>query len=157
MCNLIYFLFGGYKITRPEAAFHFSEEAFPAGRQFIRYVDEKHLKVSKTNLNNVTDVRHVTGQQTYYFPHFHGSSLHYEIEENVSFLLLSLLKSIPITSTWLVSWCAGCRNATGLFCVPALLSVRANCTVRPARYTSSYSLVRKTTKYLIQPINEVEV
>jgi len=121
-------------------------------------VDEKHLEAAKTNLNNVTDVRHVTGQQTHDFLlHFHDSSLQCEIAENVSFLLPFQLKFIPVTSTCLVSRFADCRNVTGLFCVPALLSVRTKCTVRPARYTSSYSLVRKTTKYLIEPINKAEV
>jgi hypothetical protein len=57
--------------------------------QFIRYVDEKHLEAAKTSLNNVTDVRHVTGQQTHYsLLHFHNSSLHCEIAENVSYLFL---------------------------------------------------------------------
>ena len=43
---------------------------------FITHADEKHLHAAKTNLNSVTDVRHVTGQQTYYFlRHFHISSL----------------------------------------------------------------------------------
>jgi hypothetical protein len=71
---------------RPEAAFHFSEEAFSAGKQFIRYVDEKHLEAAKTDLNKVTNVRHLTGQQTHYFLlHFHNSRLHCEIAENVFF------------------------------------------------------------------------
>jgi hypothetical protein len=126
LCKLIYYIFGGYKCTRPEAAFHFSEEAFSAGKQFIRYVGEEHLEAAKTNLNNVTDVRHVTGQQTHYFlRHFHDSSLHCEEKLAFFFLLLFQLKPIPITSTWLVSWCADCRNATGLFCVPAVLSIRS--------------------------------
>jgi hypothetical protein len=51
LCNLIYYIFGGNKYTRLEAAFHFSEKAFSAGMQFIRYVDEKHLKAAKTSLN----------------------------------------------------------------------------------------------------------
>jgi hypothetical protein len=57
--------------------------------QFIGYLDEKHMEVAKTSLNNVTGVRHVTGQQTHYsLLYFHNSSLHYEIVENVSYLFL---------------------------------------------------------------------
>jgi hypothetical protein len=57
-------------------------------------VEEKHLEAAKTNLNNVTDVKHVTGQQARYFLlYFHNSILHCEIAENM-FFFTSVLTEI---------------------------------------------------------------
>ena len=77
----------GTNTTGLKQPFTFREEAFSAGKQFIRCVDEKHLEAAKTNLNNATDVKHVTGQQTHYFLlRFHNSSLHGKTAENQTLL-----------------------------------------------------------------------